>query len=258
MTWDPKQYGRFSGERSRPFFDLLGRIQREQVGAAADLGCGPGELTRVLAERWPAARITGVDSSPEMLAAAAAHQLPGRLQFVQGDIAAWRSDESLDLIISNAALQWVPGHERLLPALAGTLAPGGTLAVQMPNNFESPSHRAIREVAEGPRWGPTLAGVGLRAGVVKPLPWYVEHLRSLGFEVDAWETTYIHVLKGGDPVLEWFKGSALRPLLARLDAPAAGEFLREVGERLRRSYPPSGDVTLLPFPRIFFVATRSS
>jgi trans-aconitate 2-methyltransferase len=258
MTWDPKQYGRFAGERSRPFFDLLARIQREQVGAAADLGCGPGELTRVLAERWPGARFIGVDSSPEMLAAAAAYQLPGRLRFVQADIATWRSDEPLDLIVSNAALHWVHGHERLLPALAAMLTPGGTLAVQMPDNFEAPSHRAIREVAEGPRWGPVLAGVGLQAGVVRSVTWYVEHLRSLGFEVDAWETTYIHVLKGDNPVLEWIKGSALRPLLARLEAAAAAEFLREVGDRLRRAYPPSGDMTLLPFPRLFFVATRKT
>jgi trans-aconitate 2-methyltransferase len=258
MTWDPKQYGLFSGERSRAFFDLLARIQREQVGVAADLGCGPGELTRVLAERWPSARITGVDNSPEMLASAAAKQLPGRLQFVQGDIATWRSAEPLDLIFSNAALHWVPGHETLLPALAGMLAPHGTLAVQMPNNWESASHRIVREVAEGPRWHSLLAGAGLPVGAVKPLAWYVERLRGLGFEVDAWETTYIHILKGDNPVLEWIKGTALRPLLARLDGPAREEFLRELGSRLRAGYPPVGADTLLPFPRIFFVATRSA
>jgi trans-aconitate 2-methyltransferase len=258
MTWDPHQYARFAAERSRPFFDLLGHVRCEQVAVAVDLGCGQGELTRALAERWPAARVTGVDSSPEMLAEAAAHQLPGRLRFVQADIAAWHSEEPPDLILSNAALQWVPGHQTLLPALAAMLAPHGTLAVQMPNNFEAPSHRAIREVADGPRWGPLLAGAGLRSGVVQPLRWYVERLRSLGCEVDAWETTYIHVLKGDNPVLEWLKGSALRPLLARLDAPAAEEFLREVGERLRAAYPPSGADTLLPFPRIFLVATRSA
>jgi trans-aconitate 2-methyltransferase len=256
MTWDPKQYGRFAAERSRPFFDLLGRVQREPVRTAADLGCGPGELTRVLVERWPAARITGVDSSPEMLAAAAAHELPGRLRFVQGDIATWRSDEPLDLIVSNAALQWVHGHERLLPALAGMLAPGGTLAVQMPDFFETASHRVIRAVAEGPRWRSTLAGAGLQPGVVRPLPWYVEQLHALGFAVDAWATTYIHVLKGDNPVLEWIKGTALRPFLARLDAAATAAFLGEVGERLLLAYPPgTGGVTLLPFPRLFFVAS---
>src|SRR5262249_6123969 len=182
--------------------------------------------------------------------------IPGRLQFQQDDLAAWRSEGPLDLIFSNAALHWVDGHERLLPALVGMLAPGGTLAVQMPNNLRSPGHQAIAEIQNSERWRPTLGGVGLRAEVVQPLLWYAEQLHRLGLSVDAWETTYVHVLGGENPVLEWLKGTALRPLLARLPPAETEEFLAEAGARLRAAYRRVGDVTLLPYTRIFFVATK--
>jgi trans-aconitate 2-methyltransferase len=256
MTWDPDQYGRFSAERSRPFFDLLGQVRKERVGAAADLGCGPGELTRALAERWPGAEVLGVDSSPEMLARAEKWSLPGRLRWQQADIASWQSDRPLDLILSNAALQWVGGHEELLPALVGMLAPGGALAVQMPHNLAEPSHRTVAEVAGRPRWRARLEGVGLREGAVKPVTWYAALLRGLGLAVDAWETTYLHILSGEDAVLEWLKGTALRPALARLGPEEAGAFLDEVGAGLRAAYPKTGADTFFPFPRLFFVATR--
>jgi trans-aconitate 2-methyltransferase len=256
MTWDPVQYARFSRDRSRPFFDMLARVEREAVATAADLGCGAGELTRSLAERWPAARVVGVDSSPGMLERARRQAIPGRLRFELADIATWRGDEPLDLVVSNAALQWVPDHEALLPAIAGMLAPGGTLAVQMPSHFDSPAHQGVAAVAARPRWRPTLAGVGLQSGAVKPLGWYVGRLLGLGFAVDAWQTTYLHVLAGDNPVLEWMKGTALRPLLDRLPAEAVEEFLAEVGAELRAAYPPLGEVTVFPFTRIFFVATR--
>jgi trans-aconitate 2-methyltransferase len=256
MTWDPDQYARFSGERSRPFFDLLAQVRKERVGAAVDLGCGPGELTRALAERWPEAEVLGVDSSPEMLARAEQWSLPGRLGWQRADIGSWRSDRPLDLVFSNAALQWVEGHDALLPALVGMLAPGGVLAVQMPHNLDQPSHRTVAEVARRPRWRDRLEGVGLREGAVKPLAWYAALLRGLGLAVDAWETTYLHILSGEDAVLEWLKGTGLRPALGRLSPEEAAEFLAEVGAGLRAAYPKTGANTFFPFPRLFFVAAR--
>lgn len=255
--WDPQQYLKFSQERARPFFDLLNQVKRESVRNAADLGCGPGELTHVLAQRWsgPAARFIGVDNSPEMLEKARLLTIAGRLTFELGDITTWKSDVPLDLIVSNAALHWVPDHARLLPALADMLAPGGTIAVQMPSRFQTPAQQAIDETIRRPRWA-ALEGVGLRPDCVKPIAWYVERLQDLDFEVNAWETTYIHVLSGADPVLEWLKGTALRPLLNCLDAEEKDEFLTELGGRLRAAYPSARECTLFPFPRIFFVATR--
>ena len=255
--WDRRQYQKFSTERARPFFDLLGQVQRDSVAVAVDLGCGTGELTRALAERWPQARVTGLDNSPQMLEKAARSEIPGRLSFVIGDIATWKAAEPCDLIFSNAALHWVGDHSGLLKSLAGMLAPDGTLAVQMPSRFQTPSQRAIEETVNGPRWQ-RLRGVGLHADSVRPLPWYVEQLHDLGFTVNAWETTYVHVLTGENPVLEWLKGTGLRPLLARLDPADTDDFLSELGARLRAAYPPTGSHTLFPFPRIFFVATRAT
>jgi trans-aconitate 2-methyltransferase len=255
--WDPQQYLKFSQERARPFFDLLSQVKRESVRHAVDLGCGPGELTHVLAERqsWPAAHFIGVDNSPEMLEKARLLTIVGRLTFQLGEIATWKGSVPLDLIVSNAALHWVPDHARLLSALADLLAPGGTIAVQMPSRFQTPAQQAIDETVRQPRWA-ALEGVGLRPDCVKPIAWYVERLHDLAFEVNAWETTYVHVLSGTDPVLEWLKGTALRPLLNRLDNAAKDEFLAELSGRLRLAYPVAGDHTLFPFPRIFFVATR--
>jgi trans-aconitate 2-methyltransferase len=256
MTWDPTQYLRFQPERSRPFYDLLEHVTWERVNAAADLGCGTGELTRALCERWPDATVIGVDSSPEMLEHARAWAVPGRLEFVQADLATWQSPRLLDLIVSNAVLQWVGNHEQLLPSLCELLAPAGTLAVQIPSHFDTPAHRAVAQVTEEPRWRSRLAGVGLQPGAVRPLAWYVECLLRLGLTVDAWETTYLHILRGANPVLEWMKGTALRPLLARLEGGDREEFLGALGERLRSAYPAKDGVTLFPFPRLFFVATR--
>ncbi len=252
--WDAGQYLKYADERSRPFFDLLARVRKEDAAFIADLGCGPGNLTRTLAEGWPAARIVGVDSSAEMLAQASA--IPGRLEFVRADLTSWTPDRPLDLIVSNAALQWVDHHESLLPRLAGMLAPGGTLAVQVPYHFDTAAFQIEEETKADPRWSAALKGVGLHMKSVMPLTWYVERLHDLGFTVDAWETTYLHVLAGDNPVLEWFKGSALRPLLNALDPQAKIEFLDDVGDRLKAAYPARGNVTLLPFPRLFFVATH--
>ena len=251
--WDADQYLRYAGERARPFFDLVAQVRRERVSAVADLGCGPGTLTRTLLERWPEARVVGVDNSPQMLREARKHAVAGRLDFIQADLSRWEPTGPLDLVVSNAALQWVPDHEALLPRLVAMLSPGGVLAVQVPNHFREPSHRLIAEAATAGRWSAALAGVGLSDDAVKPVDWYVRRLRELGCAVDAWETTYVHVLTGDDPVLEWMKGTALRPMLDRL-GPEAGEFLAELAPRMRSAYPAEGGVTLFPFRRLFFVA----
>ncbi len=252
MSWNVSQYERFRGERARPFPDLLARVGDRPVARAVDLGCGTGALTTLLVERWPAAQVVGVDSSEAMLAAARPRAIPGHLDFVAGDVSSWHADTPLDLIFSNAVLQWVPDHDALLARLARSLAPGGVLAVQMPANFEAPSHRILADVLADRHLD------HLRRQVpVRPLTWYAETLLALGLDVDVWETTYVHVLRGEDPVLEWVKGTALTPILDRLDGDARTAFLADYGARLRVAYPrTSSDVTLLPFRRLFFVATR--
>jgi trans-aconitate 2-methyltransferase len=255
--WDAGQYLKFSEERSRPFADLLSQVRKEEVRFIADLGCGTGSLTRTLAERWPSARVVGVDSSPEMLAQAMPLVVPGKLEFVQADLAHWSPGEPVDLLVSNAALQWVSDHDAVLSRLAGVLTPSGTLAVQMPNRFQTPTQTAIEETAADPRWASSLKGVGLHRESVLPISSYVHCLHDLGFRVNAWETTYIHVLSGEDPVLEWLKGTGLRPLLGRLGPEERNEFLRALGSRLKADYPPRGNITLFPMPRLFFVASLS-
>jgi trans-aconitate 2-methyltransferase len=255
--WDASQYLKYSDERSRPFIDLLARVQRDRVESAVDLGCGPGNFTQILTERWPAAKVVGVDNSPEMLDQARHLTFPGRLAFVEANIPAWSPEQPVDLIVSNAALHWVPDHAALLTRLAKMLAPGGTLAIQMPVLFENPAHIAIEETTRDPRWREALGGIGLHQKSVQPLVWYVERLHDLGLAVDAWQTTYIHALEGDNPVLEWYKGTALRPLLSRLEPPSQHDFLHELGERLKSAFPARAGVTLLPFPRLFLVATLS-
>lgn len=254
--WDPEQYARFSAERSRPFYDLFDRLGNLTVTSAVDLGCGGGELTRLFLKRWRGARVVGLDSSAEMLAQAALYAVPGQLTFEQGAIEHWQPEAPVDLLFSNAALQWVPDHPTLIPRLAQTVARKGVLAVQMPDNFDAPSHRAIGEVASDPAWRDHLGGLGRRPGI-QPLVWYVQTLLGLGFKVDAWATEYYHVLAGENAALEWVKGTALRPHLARLPTPELQQaFLEAVGEKLRKAYPAGEGGTLFPFRRIFFIATR--
>jgi trans-aconitate 2-methyltransferase len=252
-TWDPKQYSLFRDERSRPFFELLSRIPDRGYRTIVDLGCGSGELTAHVSGRWPDATVTGLDSSPDMLAQAEPHAIPGRLAFRLGDITAF--DEVCDLLFSNAALQWLGGHETLFPRLAALVQPGGCFAVQMPANFEARSHTLMADVArEGP-WAPKLARDWRPPGSA-PLPLYVEALWAQGFAVDAWSTEYYFVLEGDDAVLEWVKGTALRSVLALLDDDEANAFTADYAERLRHAYPKTPHGTLFPFKRIFFVATK--
>jgi trans-aconitate 2-methyltransferase len=271
--WDPGQYLRFGDERGRPFGDLLARVQKASPGYVVDLGCGPGNLTAILAERWPEAQVLGVDNSPEMIAAAsasvdsaatatghaaaddAAASSTGRLSFALGDVRDWQPGRPVDVIVCNAVLQWVPDHLDLLTRWAGMLAPGGWLAVQMPGNFDQPSHAIVRDLVASSRWRPLLGDVSLNRQAEDPAT-YLDVLARAGCRVDAWETTYLHVLPGNDPVLEWYKGTGLRPVLAALPAERTEEFLAEYAARARDAYPPAPYGTVLPFRRVFVVATR--
>ena len=255
--WDPEQYEVYADERSRPFHELLARVPAKQPRQVVDLGCGNGTLTATLAERWPEASVLGVDSSPEMLAATAGRELPGRLAFQLDTIQAWQPTRPVDVLVSNAALQWVPGHGDLLGRLVGSLVPGGWLAFQVPGNFDFPSHTILTELCRSARWRDRLGAVADRGAAVLEPADYLDLLATLGCQVDAWETSYLHVLDGPDPVLSWVRGAALRPVLAAL-GPAAGDFEHEYGARLRAAYPPRPYGTVFPFRRLFITARRPS
>jgi trans-aconitate 2-methyltransferase len=255
--WDAGQYLRFGGERSRPFFDLIAQVGATDPGYVADLGCGPGNLTAALAQRWPAATVVGVDNSPEMIAAAAGAASPTRanLSFRLGDVWDWRPDRPVGVLVCNAVLQWVPGHRELLLRWAGQLAPDGWLAFQLPGNFDQPSHAIVAELARSSRWRALLSGVQLNRQAGDPAD-YVELLARPGYRVDAWETSYLHILQGPDAVLEWTKGTTLRPVLAALDSEQAAAFTGEYAERLRQVYKPRSFGTVFPFRRVFAVVRR--
>ncbi|GAB1693119.1 trans-aconitate 2-methyltransferase [Krasilnikovia sp. M28-CT-15] len=254
--WDPTVYRRFGAERSRPFADLLARVGAEKPRAVVDLGCGPGELTATLAQRWPTARVTGLDSSPEMISKAVA--LGARADFGVVDVRDWQPGPDDDVVISNAVLQWVPGHHDLLRRWIRQLPPGAWLAVQVPGNFDAPSHRALREVARAAPWADQLGDL-LRETPVDDAPGYAQVLTDSGATVDAWETTYVHLLPAdpatAHPVLRWMEGTALRPVRAALDDGAWQQFGAALGERLAAAYPARNGLVAFPFRRIFVVAT---
>ena len=251
--WDPGQYRRFADERARPFFDLVARIGTDAPRSVVDLGCGPGDLTVDLARRWPAAAIVGIDSSAEMIAAAHRGEKRPGVSFAVADLRDWQPDARVDVLVCNAVLQWVPGHLGLLPRWVSWLSGGGWLAFQLPGNFDQPPHAVLREMAASPRWRPLIGEAELtrQAG---DLTGYLDVLAGAGCQVDAWETTYLHILHGEDPVVEWVKGTALRPVLAVLDDAETAELLAEYRDRMRRAYPPHSFGTVLPFRRVFVVA----
>ena len=255
MTWDPAQYLTFGGHRIRPALDLLSAVPMEAPARILDLGCGPGNVTQFLQGRWPDAKIVGLDSSAEMLEKArAAHP---NMEWIEADLSEWVPEEPFDLLYSNAVLQWVKGHTNVFPDLLKWVKPGGYIAIQMPRNFNAPSHVLARETAAGPRWKDRIGGALLRDPVADPDVYY-RLLGDLGFShIDIWETEYLHVLEGDDPVLEWVKGTALTPVFALIDGQERADFVAEYGAALRIAYPKQPDGrTLFPFRRIFLTARR--
>jgi len=253
--WDPGQYQRYAGERGRAFFDLVARVDASDPGCVTDLGCGPGSLTMALADRWPGAEVVGVDSSPEMIGSARAACQRPRLRFELGDLREWRPPGPVDVLVCNAVLQWVPGHLEVIQQWPDLLAPGGWLAIQLPGNHDQPSHAILLDLVRSPRWQPLLAGVRLNQQAQDPAA-YLEVFAQAGCAVEAWETTYLHVLAGADAVSQWYRGTGLRPVLAALGPGQAAEFLAEYGERARAAYPARPYGTVLPFRRVFAVAHK--
>jgi trans-aconitate 2-methyltransferase len=250
-VWDPIRYLEFADERSRPFVDLLSRVQAADPKLVVDLGCGPGQLTASLAKRWPGAQIVGLDSSSEMIMRAAEFAGP-HVRFLVLDLRDWRPDTGVDVIISNATLQWVPGHRALLPSLVSWLNPDGWLAFQVPGNFDEPSHQLLRQLSADPRYAPMLTEVAWPAAVDAAS--YLDDLAGLGCSVDAWETTYLHVLNGPNPVFRWISGTGARPVLQALPEDPRAQFVSEYQELLNEAYPARPYGTVLRFRRIFVVA----
>jgi trans-aconitate 2-methyltransferase len=251
-TWDPNLYLRFNDHRLRPALDLIARIPLGEARSIYDLGCGTGNVTRLLATRWPNARVTGIDASPDMLTKAKA--IPG-IDWQQADLATWRADSPSDLVYSNAAFHWLDDHHILFPRLFAQVASGGVLAIQMPRQHLKRSHQILFELVRERQW--IVLADTIRENPVHEASRYYEWLAPQAGMLDIWETEYLHVLEGDAPVLNWFAGSILRPVLDRLDSPRRAEFLRAYGKRLAGEYRPQPDgKTLLPFLRLFIVARK--
>lgn len=256
MRWDPQTYLQFADERGRPFDELLARVRPTEVRTVVDLGCGPGHLTETLLRRWPDASVEGVDSSEEMVRDAQARAVPDRLAFTVGDLRDWQPAEPVDVLVTNATLQWVPGRLSLLPRLLDGVRPGGWFAMQVPGNVASPTHTAIAAVCAQPRWRERLGAVAeQRPAASEPVD-CLEVLAPLVSRVDVWETTYLQVLQGPDPIVRWVSGTALRPILSVLSAEEQAEFLAEYRPVVAEAYPERSWGTVLPFRRIFAVAKR--
>lgn len=257
--WNPALYARFEDERSRPAADLLARIPLDRPRLAVDLGCGPGNSTELIAARYPDAEIAGLDTSPAMLESARA-RLP-RLRFAEADAATWVPDRAPDLIYANAVLQWLPDHGRLLPRLFSFLAPGGVLAVQMPDNLAEPSHRLMREVAAAGPWAGAIgdpAVAGRLGRMLEPAAYY-DLLAPLAADVDVWRTAYHHPMADAGAIVAWVSATGLKPFIDPLNAEEKAGFLAAYGSEIDRAYPPRTDGRrLLAFPRVFIVARRGA
>jgi trans-aconitate 2-methyltransferase len=256
VTWSAKQYAAFEDERTRPVRDLLAAVPDIEARSIIDLGCGPGNSTEVLAARFPGAAVQGVDSSPDMIAAAR-RRLP-QVQFAIAGIEEWQDAGPFDVILANAVLHWVPDHGRVFPALVSKLGSGGVLAIQMPDNLDVPAHQLMRETAAAGPWAPMLAAAAASRTPIGSASDYYEILRPVCSKVDVWRTTYHHPLVGGAAaIVEWFKGSGLRPFLEPLDAASRAAYLERYTAAVACAYPTLADgAVLLPFPRLFVVAVR--
>jgi trans-aconitate 2-methyltransferase len=251
--WSARQYLQFEAERTRPAADLLARVAIKMARRIVDLGCGPGNSTELLRDRFPRAELLGLDSSDDMLTKARA-RLP-RVQFEKADVAHWRGVGSFDLIFANAVLQWIPDHMALITRLAAQLAPGGSLAVQMPDNFDQPSHVLMRKVASRAPFRDKLADASAARETIGAFDDYYQSLSPHYAAIDIWRTTYVHALQGPDAIVEWVKGTGLRPFLDPLSAEERQNFLAEYRDEVALAYPTLADGrVLLPFPRIFIVA----
>jgi trans-aconitate 2-methyltransferase len=256
MSWDPSQYLKFAGERLRPALDLLSRIPAAAPDSVIDLGCGAGNLAPLFLQRWPATRLLGVDSSPEMLAKARADH-PGA-RFEQGDVATWRPRQPVDVLYSNATLHWLDGHDALIPDLLASVKPGGWLAIQMPRNFGAPSHTTIVDAIEQGAWRAKLEPQLRRTPVAEP-QFYWRLLQGQTSALEIWETEYLQVLQGNSPVAEFTKGSWLKQFLDRLQEPERSAFEADYRARVGRIYKPEADGrTLFPFRRLFIVAQHAT
>lgn len=262
--WDPDQYLKYGDERGRPFVELISRIPHHSAKKVIDLGCGPGSTTSLLLDAWPDALVIGLDSSNEMIDRARPLSVPGKLEFRVGDLSDlyWTADGPFDVVLSAATLHWVPGHLDLFPAIVDSLTDDGVFAFQVPANFDEPSHTLLYKLARSERWS-VLLGHLARPDPVLPPKVYLETLLKTGTSADVWSTTYLHLLRGPDAVLEWVRGTALRPFLTALEADAppgsVEEFEASYRAALRAAYPMDSDgQTIFPFRRIFAVATRSA
>ena len=251
-VWSPGQYLKFAGHRLRPALDLLARVDVEDPGIVYDLGCGPGNSTILLKNRWPEASITGLDNSPDMLAQAEKDH--PELLWAEADLADWSAPVPADVLFSNAVLHWLDEHESRFPRLMQSLKPGGVLAVQMPGNFAAPSHTCIGEAA-GP-WLNKIEPV-LRSDPVASPSVYHQILKPVSAELDIWETTYIQELEGDNAAAEWLKGSYLKPVLDALDGDEKEDFFDAYSALVQKAYPQRADgKTLYPFRRVFIVARK--
>jgi trans-aconitate 2-methyltransferase len=256
MAWNPQQYLKFSGHRLRPAVDLLMRIPEFPVASVADLGAGAGNVTKLIKERWPDAAVVGVEGSAEMVAAG--RKAAPDVEWLQQDLGAWQPAQKVDVIYSNAALHWLPDHARLFPSLMEKLTAGGILAVQMPRNFTAPSHTLVTETALTGPWRSQLEHL-ITPPPVEPPGFYHDLLAPLSDNVDIWETEYLQVLEGDNPVKEWTKGTWLAQYLDALEGADKAAFEAAYGERVAKAYPRNAArQTLFPFRRLFMVAQRKA
>jgi trans-aconitate 2-methyltransferase len=255
MSWSAKQYVAFEDERTRPVRDLLAAVPTAKARSVVDIGCGPGNSTAQLAARYPEALVHGLDTSSDMIAAAK-KRLP-EVSFELADISEWNDPGPFDVILANAVLQWLPNHDTLLPVLQAKLAPGGSLAVQIPVNLDEPAHLLMREIAADGPWAEKLIEAVQLRTARHDAHWYYRALQSSCSKLDVWQTTYYHPLASAAAVVEWFKGSGLRPFLAPLNEGERAVYLDRYTAAIAQAYPALSDGTvLLPFPRLFIVATR--
>lgn len=255
LDWNPALYRRYEGERTRPAVELLARVPLVDAARVTDLGCGPGNSTELLARRFVDAEVTGIDNSEAMLASARERLPQARFEF--GDIAAWAPARAPDLIYANAALQWVPGHETLVPRLFDALAPSGVLAVQMPDNRDEPTHRLMRELSAEAPWAAAIGDASRLRTPLLPLEGYYDLLAGTAAQVDVWRTAYQHPMSSAAAIVEWVRGTGLKPFVDRLPADLQASYLAEYERRIERAYAVRADgLRLLAFPRLFIVAQR--